>query len=60
MTYKISGKPRRELKETLRRLKYQQGKWGHSEVREARIKDIERELKVKITSGELQVLNHFR
>lgn len=47
MTYKISGKKRRELKETLRRLKYQQERWGHSEVRAARIEDIERSLSEK-------------
>lgn len=59
MTYKISGKPRRELKETLRRLKYQQKRWGHDEVRAARIKDIERSLDEKTTSGELNILNNF-
>lgn len=42
--YKISGKARRKLKFTIRALKYQQEKWGYSEIREARIKDIEKAL----------------
>ena len=41
---KIYGKARRELKETLRRLKYQQERWGRDEIRAERIKDIEKSL----------------
>lgn len=58
-SFKISGKPRRELKETLRRLKYQQKRWGNDEVRAARIRDIERSLDEKINSGERNLLNNF-
>lgn len=49
-SYKISGLPRRKLKFTVRALKYQQKKWGFSELREARIRDIERELKQHATT----------
>lgn len=43
----VTGKERRRLNFLLKSLKYQQQKWGECEVRAARVKDLEKELKKK-------------
>lgn len=44
----IQGKERRRKNFLVRTLEYQQRKWGHCEVREARINDLKKGLEEKV------------
>lgn len=44
---KLHGAERRQSQKLLKNLKYHQRKWGYCDAREARIKDLEKELKLK-------------
>ncbi len=48
MAFKVSGKARRKLRELIKQLEYQQGKFGSTEIGKLRILDLKKNYNQKL------------